>query len=288
MIQSLGYIGLNAPDLDEWERVAGEGFGVMAVRRDDGLQLRLDERAYRLRVHRSDAPGFAYAGWEVAHAQALGALVARLEGASVPIKEMSAEECADRAVIAGVAFADDNGYEHHAFYGAAVSSSPFRSPTGTQFVTGHQGAGHIVLLAPDHVRSTQFLSDVLGFRLSDQIAFGPVRLSFFHCNRRHHSVAVMTLAAGDRPHPRGIHHFMLEVADVDMLGLAYDRCRAGAAPLASTLGRHTNDQMISFYARTPSAVEVEYGWAGRPVDTDPWVVTTYDRPSTWGHHRDNL
>ena len=30
-----------------------------------------------------------------------------------------------------------------------------------------------------------------------------------------------------------------------------------------TLGTHTNDRMTSFYVRTPSGFEIEYGFGGR-------------------------
>ena len=50
-----------------------------------------------------------------------------------------------------------------------------------------------------------------------------------------------------------------------------------------TLGRHTNDRMFSFYAKTPSGVVVEYGWGGREI-TDPDHVTNYfTEASVWGH-----
>ena len=39
-----------------------------------------------------------------------------------------------------------------------------------------------------------------------------------------------------------------------------------------TLGRHTNDLMTSFYVRTPSGFEIEYGTGGLVVDDDTWEV----------------
>ena len=35
-----------------------------------------------------------------------------------------------------------------------------------------------------------------------------------------------------------------------------------------SLGRHTNDEMISFYLRTPSGFDIEYGFGGKTVDAD--------------------
>ena len=50
-----------------------------------------------------------------------------------------------------------------------------------------------------------------------------------------------------------------------------------------SLGRHTNDLMTSFYVRTPSGFEIEYGTGGRLIDDDTWKVGAYDAQSLWGH-----
>ena len=54
---------------------------------------------------------------------------------------------------------------------------------------------------------------------------------------------------------------------------------------ANSLGKHTNDQMISFYLITPSGFEVEYGFGGREIDDATWVPSRHTATSTWGHER---
>ena len=49
-----------------------------------------------------------------------------------------------------------------------------------------------------------------------------------------------------------------------------------------TLGRHPNDRMVSFYVRSPSGFEIEYGWGALEVGEE-WTVTQYDAVSVWGH-----
>jgi hypothetical protein len=53
--------------------------------------------------------------------------------------------------------------------------------------------------------------------------------------------------------------------------------------IANTLGVHPNDRVFSFYARTPSGFDVEFGYGGRKVDDATWKVGRYDRLSVWGH-----
>jgi hypothetical protein len=79
---------------------------------------------------------------------------------------------------------------------------------------------------------------------------------------------------------------MVEVQDMDDVGLAYDRCVKAGYPMALELGHHPNDRMFSFYVRTPSGFAMEFGWGGIVVDDATWQVITYDKMSDWGHKRD--
>jgi biphenyl-2,3-diol 1,2-dioxygenase len=56
-----------------------------------------------------------------------------------------------------------------------------------------------------------------------------------------------------------------------------------ASCLTTTIGRHVNDHMISFYSRTPSGFELEFGWGAREVDDRSWVMTRHNRTAMWGH-----
>jgi len=120
---------------------------------------------------------------------------------------------------------------------------------------------------------------VLGLRLSDYMV-KPFKIYFFHVNLRHHSFAVLETGHN------GIHHLMVELFMLDDVGQAYDLASREEGRTATTLGRHTNDFMTSFYSRTPSGFLVEYGWGGRSIDPDTWkpAEMTYG-PSLWGHER---
>jgi hypothetical protein len=84
---------------------------------------------------------------------------------------------------------------------------------------------------------------------------------------------------------------MLELFNLDDVGQGYDLAMLGSenAPngrVATSLGRHTNDFMTSFYARTPGGFMIEYGWGGRQVDPASWqAVEMTSGPSLWGHER---
>jgi len=57
---------------------------------------------------------------------------------------------------------------------------------------------------------------------------------------------------------------------MDDVGATYDACTDKGVTITSTLGRHTNDRMTSFYMRTRSGFLVEYGHGGRLIDDERW------------------
>jgi catechol 2,3-dioxygenase-like lactoylglutathione lyase family enzyme len=127
-----------------------------------------------------------------------------------------------------------------------------------------------------------FYVDVLGFRLSDYME-KPFRAYFFHINPRHHSLALLETGRN------GMHHLMVELFSLDDVGQSYDVALSEPDRVGVTLGRHTNDLMTSFYARSPSSFMVECGWGGREVDPATWQpFELKDGPSLWGHERNWL
>jgi 2,3-dihydroxybiphenyl 1,2-dioxygenase len=147
------------------------------------------------------------------------------------------------------------------------------------------GLGHIVIRVDDSARSLHFYRDVLGMRISDFIELQKghrlgrqLSLTFMHCNPRHHSVAF-----GEIPVPKRLLHFMLQTKTLDdvctTMYLAQDR----GISISASLGRHTNDHMVSFYMRSPSGFEIEYGFGARTVDDATWKVQQHYSGSMWGH-----
>ena len=124
-----------------------------------------------------------------------------------------------------------------------------------------------------------FYVDLLGFGLSDYMR-KPFRAYFFHINARHHSLALIETGRN------GMHHLMVELFSLDDVGQSYDVALSQPERVSVTLGRHTNDLMTSFYARTPSSFMVECGWGGREIDPATWrPFEMQDGPSLWGHER---
>ena len=287
-ITQLGYLGLSVSDISIWEHFATQTLGLQVNGRgnDGSLFLRLDEYHHRFLVHPTGHDDLAYIGWEVTGEEALQAMAEQLRAAGVEVRQGTSAEAEARRVVDLITFQDPSGIASEIFYGPLMAfNTPFQSPRPISgFEGGIQGLGPMVLVMDDFERSLHFYRDVLGMRISDfvQVERPPgnkMRLAFFHCNPRHHSLAFY---AAPQP-PKRLNHFMLQLRSLDDVGATYYLCQDQGVPIVRNLGRHTNDHMVSFYLRTPSGFDVEYGWGARVVDDSTWQVQLHTSGSMWGH-----
>ena len=302
-ITSLGYVGIGAPDPKVWLEFATEIIGLMPARacagedwglpavpgsgpasggsgiaEDGTVYLKMDERQWRVAVHpNQENLGIMYLGLEVQSKEDLEIAVAELKAAGVAVRLGSKDDARKRAVT-GIAFCEDpvgNGIE--LFYGATVDHH-FESPQGMKFLAGDLGLGHLNLLAPNLGDAQDFYTRVLGFKLSDYVRFGAAdSANFYHCNARHHSVGLTRV--GDIA---GVHHMMFEVESYDNVCQCLERVQDAGITITSTLGRHVNDNMFSFYMSSPFGFEVEIGCDGVLVDEN-WSPYEFVEGDLWGH-----
>ena len=287
---SLGYLRVESTDVAAWREFGVRALGMVEGRGPDAgaLYLRMDDFPARLVIVPGESDRLLVSGWEVAGLDVFDEVAQSLMDAGVAVKSGTGAELADRRVAALLRFDDPAGNAMEVFCGAALEHRPAVSPYGNRFVTGDQGLGHVVLPVSDEESALRFYTGVLGFRLRDSIRmapelFGrppgpPLWMRFLGCNPRYHSLALAPFPAAP-----GIVHLMVEVATLDDVGRAMDRCARRKAPVSATLGRHANDLMVSFYVRTPGGFDVEYGTGGRRVDDATWVTRETTAISLWGH-----
>jgi len=280
MIQALSYVGITSPAAVEWRTFGPEILGLedVSCSGEDVIRLRMDDIAWRVAIHPGEKNTLQYVGWDVGDKAGFDRVIQALEGHGVSTELGDAALNAARDAEAVCYFHDPAGFRHELCYGRARAHAPFASPQGVDFVTGANGMGHVVLMVPELQAASDFFLGVLGFRHSDDVEVGRT-IRFMHCNPRHH-----TLAFTQAPGHRGMHHLMLEVASLDDVGYAYDRAVAAGHVMAMGIGRHPNDLMTSFYVRTPSGFEIEYGTGGRLLNmADPEPAGHYTVTSLWGH-----
>lgn len=280
-ICALGYLGVRSDRLADWTDFGSKLLGMqLCDRGGKALSFRMDDHKQRFVV--SDEPGetLAFIGWEVEAAADLENYAARLENAGITVNWGSRDLADRRFVEKLVVCHDPDGNRIELFHNPMIATDPFvpgRPISG--FQTGPFGMGHAVLHVRDAEQLLPFYRDLLDFKVSDY-SLTPYPLYFFHINGRHHSFAMVGTGRA------GFHHFMVEFQNIDDVGQGYDLAQLEADRVAFTLGRHTNDYMLSYYANTPSGFFVESGWGGRVIDPETWQPhETTVGPSFWGHER---
>lgn len=286
-IRGLAYFVTEIEQLEQWQRYAEDVLGMMtAPAPGGGLYVKMDERPFRILVREGAQARYYASGWEVANEAAFKDALVTLEKAGVGFELADAEVCRQRGMQAIALVTDPSGNRHELGWGHLSDCQPFVSPQGVpRFVTGDMGMGHTVLPSPNFDASVAFFRDVLGFGLSDIFNFRPdpngpaIRIHFLHCNNvRHHSLAI-----AEYPVPSGCVHVMVEVDSMTEVGRAHDRMTARQVPISATLGQHLNDRMTSFYMKTPSGFDLEFGCGGLQVDWERHSPFEFTRVSIWGH-----
>ncbi len=276
-VRSLGYVRLAAPDVDAWRTFAGDFLGMMPVDGGDPdtASFRIDDFPARLVVEPGPEAATTAIGLEVMDRRELASLAASVADEGIDVTTGTAEQCAARRVSGMVRFTDPGGNPIELFFGPLLEHEPARTPVVSRFVTGDMGMGHVIVTAEDGDASYDFHTRVLGFLERNTMAGG--RVVFLGCNPRHHTFGI-TAQRG----PGRLLHLMLEVATLDDVGLALDRAHRMGVPMMHTLGRHTNDRMVSFYVWSPDDHAIEVGWDGLRVE-EP--VPTYEitAGAFWGH-----
>jgi extradiol dioxygenase len=291
-IRGLGYVGFQSPEVKQWEEFGTEllGLGLLDGHSNDGsVYLRMDDRHHRWAIHPGQTTRLAYAGWELKDKDDFDEAIDDLRRASIPFESATDEQLADRCVMEAVRIVDPAGFRHELFYGQGVrwrSFLPGRNHQG--FVTGDQGMGHLVLVAPEYEEFHNFFVQTMGFPSYGLRRIpGAGGMTFHRCayGPRHHTLGLLGFGG-----VRGVHHVMIENNDFDDVGFAWSMAQERGLHLPIDLGRHRGDEMLSFYVETPSGFFIEYGYGGKRVDEELLRNTVTelrfgpgDPGSYWGH-----
>jgi 2,3-dihydroxyethylbenzene 1,2-dioxygenase len=267
-VTELGYMGLGVSDLEAWKKFARDVVGLEVVDEGEGdrCYLRMDYWHHRIVLHRDEADDLAYLGFRVAGAEEFLETQKQLADAGIEFRVGSIEEAEERRVLEVLKLADPDGNPIEIFHGPLVRfAKPFHPGRGMhgRFVTGEGGLGHCIVRERDPDAAVRFYQ-ALGMRGGVEYKFGKgarsLQLRFMHCNTRDHSVAF-----GIGSPVKRLNHMMLEVDNLDDVGLTHELVRKAKIPVHIQLGKHSNDHMYSFYFRSPSGFMIEYGYGARPA-----------------------
>jgi 3,4-dihydroxy-9,10-secoandrosta-1,3,5(10)-triene-9,17-dione 4,5-dioxygenase len=216
-------------------------------------------------------------GFEVLNERDLKRVAAAVEDAGIKVTEGSEAEADERRVTGFVQFDDPGGNPIELFYGPILDHVPVQLPTVSSFVTGDMGMGHVIVTAEDGKALKDFYINVLGFYERNTMGGRGRTVWFMSSNDRHHTLGVTSMPGRGR-----LIHLMVEAATFDDVGLALDRREKYDIPLMNSLGKHTNDEMTSFYVYSPELYAIEFGYGGLRVDGEQ-PVYEITSGAHWGH-----
>ncbi|MEE2057165.1 biphenyl-2,3-diol 1,2-dioxygenase [Rhodococcus artemisiae] len=284
-LRGLGYLRIQTQDVPRWRELLIDGLGMAVGSGPDptALYARVDERRARIAVLPGDSDKALAVGWEVRDEFALQRVRETVEKSGRAVEVLSRKEATHLDAEAAIAFEDPAGTRLEVFYGPVLDHSPVVTPFAGRWVTGGLGLGHVVLPATNFDETYEFYTQVLGFlprgsiRLDEE---GVSRVRFLGINERHHALALCPAPPTEEP---GLVHLMTEVDSLDAVGQALDRVNGMDFSISSTLGRHTNDKMISFYVRAPGGWDLEFGTEGMLVDERHYTSEEITADAYWGH-----
>lgn len=281
-VTELGYIGFGVKDLEAWKKFAADVLGMEVIDEgeSDRCYLRMDYWHHRIALHCDPSDDLMYLGFRVAGAEEFREMQNQLREAEIKFTVGSDAEAEERHVLEVMKLDDSDGNPVEIFHGPHLQfAKPFHPGRGMhgKFKTGTGGLGHCIIREKNPEAAYRFYTQ-LGMRggVEYKIRMGKqtVALTFMHCNERDHTVAFGLPGLGKR-----FNHLMIEVDNLDDVGLTHDIVRREKIPVNITSGKHSNDHMYSFYFRTPSGWMLEYGWGARPAT----YQSEYYSEDVYGH-----
>ncbi len=263
MIKTVGHVSLRVPDVDASVRYATEVLGLVEVERTaEGAYLALPSHMTYPTAHHvveylhGETTALDHIGLEADDEAALGELRERLTQAG---GEIISDEPEEPGIASAIRFAGPDGHVFEVFAGMDEQLRPVSTRPAKP-----RRLGHITISVGETLDATlTFMTDVLGFRVSDYIGTPLPVIAFTRCNPLHHGIG---LSAGTP----GIHHYAFEVAtgqDLMDLGDAVDQ--AGGT-LVWGPGRHSAGDNIAVYHLDVAGALVEHYTDMQLIFDDAW------------------
>ncbi|MDT3726896.1 VOC family protein [Streptomyces sp. DSM 41972] len=284
----LGYVIIETNRFADWRRFGTDAIGMhLDTLSRDLMRFRLDAQECRFLLRRGPAEDVVAAGWHIDDHAAFEQIEARIRAHGVPLVQGSDEEAALRGVERLLRFPGPKGITQEIYTTPVTSEKPLRM-LASGFVTGDSGMGHIALTSTKPTQIRGYFNTVFDARLTDYIdetiSGVKLKIRFLRVNERHHSIAVAaTRGLPIDPIRTRVQHLNIQAATLDDVAQSYQRVHELGFDMALSVGQHTNDKELSYYARTPSGFEWEVGWNPIVIDETTWEPTTHQGISIWGH-----
>jgi len=269
----LSHLELQVTDLEASVRFATDVCRLRVSDREDGAAfLSTSDRHHELVLRAGKRPACRRVAFEYDDEAELSAVRdrAQAEGCEIVEPPEAQSESVDRRFL----FAGPDGQIFEALTGMARAASrdgqdgdPLRP----------RAFGHVSMKSPDPPRLADFLTRVVGLRVSDRAGRQALWL---RADAQHHGIAIMR-------EPGGIHHYAFEVDGWASFQPVADHLRAHGRPLIWGPGRHGPGNNLFAYFLDPEGCVVEYYAELEQIDDEDkhepgdWPLTP-DTFNVWG------
>ncbi|MFV6029333.1 VOC family protein [Streptomyces sp. NPDC056264] len=284
----LGYVVVESNRFADWRRFGTDAIGMHHddISRDV-MRFRLDDHECRFLIRRGPAEDVVAIGWHIDDHASFEQIETRIRAHGVPVVRGSDEEAALRGVERLLRFPGPKGIVQEIYTTPLISSEPLRM-VASGWVTGDAGMGHVAITSAKPTLMRGYYNTVFDARLTDYIdetiSGVKLKIRFLRVNERHHSIAIAALRGLPiDPIRTRVQHLNIQADSLDDLAQSYERVHELGFAMALSVGQHTNDKELSYYARTPSGFEWEVGWNPVVIDERTWEPSTHQGISIWGH-----
>jgi catechol 2,3-dioxygenase-like lactoylglutathione lyase family enzyme len=264
---STSHLGLCVPDVAAATEFYGRILGLRPAGElaDGGARLGWGSGHHVLDL-RPGAPAVDHIAFEVRDEGGLEGIEKRLRDAGHAVTPLDAEvldECVPGTT--GFATVDPDGLVVQ-FHGAVRRAGELVADTGRRPVKYQ----HVTLATDDVVRKVAFYTDVVGFRISDQLADG--RFCWLRSDRDHHTLAVVNSGSDT-----GLDHYSYDLSEWEDFKTWCDRLTEEGVDVTWGPGRHGPGNNLFVFFDDPAGHHIELSAEMEKFHDDRVVYT----PRRW-------
>jgi 2,3-dihydroxy-p-cumate/2,3-dihydroxybenzoate 3,4-dioxygenase len=248
----LGYLTLNVSDIEASTAFATDVFGMDAAGVGEGGArfFRIGTAHHDMMLVPADKPAFARSAWELETEEDLDKAFAHYAQVGLNPVWVSADETKMLSLERAFRIVEPILKTTWEYY-ARMS---FNNVPRTNRLTNFQGGKHYGLVVPDCKAVTDFMTETMGFLVSDYLeGWGAALLRAFP-NPNHHSFAPLGFPA---PHAM-FHHVAFMVDEIDDIGKLFNRIKKFGVDIQFGIGRHPTSGSIHLYIYDPDNFVWEY------------------------------
>ncbi|HZX84094.1 MAG TPA: VOC family protein [Reyranella sp.] len=248
----LGYVALNVSNIEKSTRFYVDQVGLDLSEAVPGgpAFLRCSHNHHDIVLYPSGGPGLRRVAFELETQADFARAREYLQGLGLAVTDVSPEECKTLKQGESLRFEEPNSGLTFEFYWRMLHMAvPF-----AQRLTRIERLGHIVLSVEAYEQVLDFVTNQLGFGVSDTVE-GVFSWMRARPNPLHH-----TFALGRSKQGNHLHHVNFMVRDIDDIGRAVSRMRKNNTPIVFGPGRHKPSTSIFLYFLDPDGMTLEYSF----------------------------